>query len=152
MRMLKNPYIHAALTLIISLIYGAIFILISGNPEFEGMLNHSNTLNSTFWNNWSSFLRQGDLKYIGYLYIALAVCMITLSFLRKKNYDEYQAGILSGSLVSTGLFLLFLFPITLLLVLSDPNYAVEAVLLLIVAHWSVFLMTNLIYAVKWWRE
>lgn len=152
MRMLKNPYIHAALTLIISLIYGAIFILISGNPEFEGMLNHSNTLSSTFWNNWSSFLRQGDLKYIGYLYIALAICMITLSFLRKKNYDEYQAGILSSSLVSTGLILLFLFPITLLLVLSDPNYAVEAVLLLIVAHWSVFLMTNLIYAVKWWRE
>lgn len=134
------------------MLYAAIFILTSGNPEFEGILNHSNTLSSTFWNNWSSFLHQGDLKYIGYIYIVLSVCIVILSFLRKKEYDEYQAGILTASFVSTGLILLFLFPIALLLVLSDPNYAVETILFLIVAHWSVFLMANLIYVVKWWKE
>lgn len=152
MRMLKNPYINAAFTLAISLLYAAIFILTSGNPEFEGILNHSNTLSSTFWNNWSLFLRQGDLQYIGYIYIMLAVCITILSLLRKKDYDEYQAGILTTSFLSTGLILFFLFPIALLLLLSDPNYAVETILFLIVAHWSVFLMTNLIYVVKWWKE
>ena len=56
---------------------------------------------------------------------------------------------LTTSFVSAGFLLLFLFPVALLLVLSDPNYAIETILFLIITHWSVFLIADLIYAVKW---
>lgn len=149
MRIIRNPYINAAVTSVISLAYAAVFILTSGHIEFERILNHSQTLNRSFWNNWSIFLLQGNLKYIGYVYIAVAISIIILSIIRKKNYDEYQVGILTTSFVVMGVILLLLFPTALLLVLSDPNYAVEMLMFLIVAHWSAFIIANLIYAIKW---
>ncbi len=149
MRLIRNPYINAIVVSAISLMYAIIFILTSNHLEFERMLNHGQTLNSVFWNGWSAFLRQGNLKYVGYIYIAIIIFIIILSVLRKKSYDEYQVGILTTSFVATGFLLLLLFPVALLLVLSDPNYAIEAVLLLIVAHWSVFLIADLVYVVKW---
>ena len=138
MRIMKNPYINAIVTSVISLAYAAVFILTSGHIEFERLLNHSQTLNRAFWNNWSTFLLHGNLKYIGYVYITAAISIIILSIIRKKNYDEYQAGILTTSFVAMGVIMLLLFPTALLLVLSDPNYAVEILMFLIVVHWSVF--------------
>lgn len=149
MMLIRNPYINAIVVSAISLMYAIIFILTSNHLEFERMLNHGQALNSVFWNGWSAFLRQGNLKYVGYIYIAIIIFIIILSVLRKKSYDEYQVGILTTSFVATGFLLLLLFPVALLLVLSDPNYAIEAVLLLIVAHWSVFLIADLVYVVKW---
>ena len=151
MKIIRNPYLNAAVTSVISLAYAAVFILTSGHIEFERILNHSHTLNSAFWNNWSMFLLHGNLEYIGYVYIAAAISVIVLSIIRKKNYDEYQVGILTTSLVAMGVILLLLFLAVLLLVLSDPNYAVEMLMFLIVTHWSVFLVANLIYAIKWCR-
>ncbi len=58
---------------------------------------------------------------------------------------------MSTSLIATGIMLLFLFPFALLFVLSDRNYAIEMLTLLVVAHWSVFLLVNLIYSIKWCR-
>lgn len=149
MKLMKNPYINAAVIAIISIFYTAIFIITSGHIEFQSILNHSQTLNSTFWNSWSAFLQQGNLKYIGYVYIVVAVCILVLSFIRKKSYDEYQVGILTTSFIATGIVLLLMFPVALLLVMSDPNYAVETLMFLVVVHWSVFLLVNLIYSVKW---
>ncbi len=149
MKLLKNPYINAAVIAIISLFYAAIFILTSGHIELERILSHSQTLNSAFWNNWSAFLQQGNLKYVGYTYIIIAISIIILSFIRRKSYDEYQVGILTTGFIATGIMLLFLFPIALLLVLSDQNYAIETLMFFVVAHWSVFLLVNLIYSIKW---
>ena len=151
MKIIRNPYLNAAVTSVISLAYAAVFILTSGHLEFERILNHGHTLNSAFWNNWSMFLLHGNLGYIGYVYIAAAISVVMLSIIRKKNYDEYQAGILTTSFVAMGVILLLLFPAALLLVLSDPNYAVETLMFIIVAHWSVFLIANSIYAIKWCR-
>ena len=149
MKLMKNPYINSAIIAIISIFYAIVFIITSNHIEFYSILNHSQTLNSAFWNGWSVFLQQGNLKYIGYVYIVVAFCILVLSFVRKKNYDEYQVGILITSFIATGIVLLLLFPITLLLIMSDPNYAVETLLFLVVAHWSVFLLVNLIYSAKW---
>ena len=151
MKRIRNPYFNAAVISAISFLYGAVFILTSGHLEFERILDHGQTLSGAFWNGWSVFLRQGNLKYVGGGFIVAAICIVIVSFIRKKDYDEYQAGILTMSFMVTGLVLLLLFPIALLLVLSDPNYAVEAVLFLIVLHWSIFLLTSLIHAVKWCR-
>ena len=83
---------------------------------------------------------------------AAAIRILLLSFVRKKSYDEYQAGIIATSFIVTGVALLLLFPAALLLIVSDPGYAVEAVLFLVVVHWSVFLLASLIYSVKWCGE
>lgn len=151
MKFLRNPYIHASLISIISIFYAAVFIITSGHTEFYRILNHGQTLNSAFWNGWSSFLHQGCLKYVGYAYLTIVVCILLFSFLRKKSYDEYQVHILTKSFITTGVPLLLLFPVALLLVVSDPNYAVETLLFLVVIHWSVFLLVNLIYSVRWCR-
>lgn len=151
MRIMKNPYINAIVTSVISLAYAAVFILTSGHIEFERTLPHIQTLNHTFWNNWSAFLCHGNLKYIGYVYIAAAISMIILSTIRKKDYDEYQTCILTTSFVAMGVVMLLLFPAALFLVLSDPNYAAEILLFLVVVHWSVFLIATLIHTIKWCR-
>lgn len=151
MRLMKNPQFNAAVVSVISVFYALVFIITSGHLEFQRVLAHGQTLNSSLWNGWSAFLQQGRLKYIGYVYIAAALCVFLLSLARKKHYDEYQAGILTTSFIVTGIALLLLFPTALLLIISDPNYAVEAMMLLVVIHWSVFLFVDLIYLVKWCR-
>lgn len=151
MKLLKNPYINAAVIAAISLFYAAMFIIASGSMEFQHSLSHGQTLSNDFWNNWTVFLQQGNLKYFGYAYLILAVVILALSFVRGKRYDEYQVGILSVSLIATGIMLLFFFPFALLFVLSDRNYAIEMLTFLVVAHWSVFLLVNLIYSIKWCR-
>ena len=151
MRILRNPYFNGAVTSVVSLAYAAIFLVTSGHMEFLRLLSHGQTLRSGFWNGWSAFLRQGNLKYVGYVYLAAAVCILLICVLRKRNYDEYQAGILTASFAAAGLVLLLLFPAALLTVLSDPNYAVEAVMLLAVDHWSVFLLADSLCVIKWSR-
>lgn len=151
MKLMRHPYVNAAITASISLFYGAVFLVTSGHLEFERMLRHAQTVNHAFWNGWSAFVGQGCLKYVGCAYILAALCVVLLSVVRKRDYDEYQAGLLSMSFMVTGIVLLFLFPVALLLILSDRNYAMEVSLFLVVAHWSVFLAVNLVCTVKWCR-
>lgn len=148
MRIIRNPKINAAIILIITAFYSMVFIFTSGHIEFERMFNHS-TLNSVFWNTWSAFLAAGNMKYIGYAYIVLAVAIVTLSFVRKQAYDEYQTSILEKGLIASGIVMVCLFPLALFLTLSDPNYSIETIMLLVVVHWSVVLIADLICAIKW---
>lgn len=149
MKLIRNPRINAAMILIITAFYSLIFISTSGHIEFERMLNHSVTLNSVFWNTWTAFLAQGNMKYIGYVYIVLAAAIVMLSLVRQQDYDEYQADILKKGFIATGFAMVCLFPFALLLTLSDPNYAMEAMMLLVVVHWSVVLIADLIYVIRW---
>ena len=64
MKILRKPQINAVIVLVISMFYALVFILISGHIEFERIINHANTLNSIFWNGWSAFLKQGNMRYI----------------------------------------------------------------------------------------
>lgn len=151
MKMIRSPKINAAIILIITAFYSLVFILTSEHFEFERILNHSRTINSVFWNKWSAFLVQGNMKYIGYVYIILTVVIIVLSFARKQNFDEYQTGILERGLIIAGIAIACLFPLALLLILSDPSYSVETMILLVVVHWSVVLIADLVYILKWSR-
>ena len=84
MKRIRSPKINAAIILIITTFYSLVFISTSGHIEFERMLKHSSTLNSAFWNTWSDFLAQGNMKYIGYTYIILAAAIAVLSFAQKQ--------------------------------------------------------------------
>ncbi len=149
MKIMRNPKVNAAIILIITAFYSPIFISASGHIEFERMLSHADTLNNAFWNAWSAFLIQGNLKHIGYAYIVLAAAIVILSFIRKQNYDEYQIGILKKGFIVSGIVMICLFPAALLLVLSDPNYAIEALTFLVAVHWAAVLIADLAYVIKW---
>lgn len=148
MKTLRKPLANAAIITVVSIFYALVFIIISGHIEFGRMLNHAETLNSAFWNGWSDFLKQGNMKYIGYLYIVISLVIVIISIVRKKDYDEYQTGILEKGIIVMGIALMFLFPIALLLVLSDSSYCIETMMFLIVVHWSVVLIVDLIYVIR----
>lgn len=82
-------------------------------------------------------------------YHTLHTCVVADS---EKKYDEYQTGILATSFIATGIVLLLLFPTAFFMVLNDANYAVETISFLVVTHWSVFLLVNLIYLIKWYKQ
>ncbi len=149
MRILRKPKINAAIILGITVFYSLVFIFTSGHIEFNRMLNHADTLSFDFWNSWSDFLMQGNMKYIGYVYIVLAAAIVILSLIRKRDYDEYQTGILEKGFIVTGIVMVCLFPLALLLILSDPNYSIETIMLLVVVHWSTVLISDLAYVIKW---
>lgn len=104
---------------------------------------------NSFWNSWTIFLLKGNLKYLGYIYILLAFAVVTLSFTRKRDYDEYQTGILEKGLVIAGIVMILIFPLALLLVLSDSNYSIETLVFLVVSHWTTVLIADLSYVIKW---
>ena len=149
MKILRKPQINAAVITVVSLFYAAMFHLVSGHAEFDRTLDHANTLKSAFWNTWTAFLKQGNLKYIGYAYIAVTIVIVIASFAKRRNYDEYQASILEKGIKVMGIALVVLFPIALLLVLSDPQYAIETVMFLVVVHWAIVLIADSVLALQW---
>ena len=152
MKILRKPQINAVIIAVISLFYAAVFILVSGHVEFERILNHANTLDCAFWNTWAVFLKQGNIKYIGYAYIAVTLGIVGASFAGRQTYDEYQISILGKGLMVMGIAMTVLFPISLLLVLSDPRYAIETLIFLAVVHWSAVLIAAFVYTIKWSRK
>ena len=149
MKFFRKPLVNAVIISIISIFYAFIFDMTSGHIEFERILNHAVTLSSPFWNGWSDFLKQGNMKYIGYAYIAIAVIIVILSIIRKRDYDEYQIGILEKGFIVMGATMVLLFPIELIKVLSDHLYCVEYMMFLVVIHWSTVMIVDLIYVIKW---
>ena len=148
MRIFRKPQMNAVIVSAVSAFYAFVFILISGHLEFDRILNHGKTLNSAFWNGWSAFIKQGNLKYIGYAYLVLALAVVIVSLIQKRDYDEYQISILEKGIIAMGAAMVVLLPIVLVLVLSDPSYCVETLLFLVVAHWSTVLVVDLVYVIK----
>lgn len=149
MKIFRKPLVNAVIISIISFFYAFIFDVTSGHIEFERILDHRVTSSSPFWNGWSDFLKQGNMKYIGCAYIAIAVIIVILSIIRKRDYDEYQIGILEKGIIVMGATMVLLFPIALISILSDHSYAVEDIMFLVVIHWSIVLISDLMYVIKW---
>lgn len=148
MKYIKNNIVHASVIALFSVFYAVVFIVSSNSIEFTRLLDHSTTLNSGFWNNWSDFLKQGNLQYIGYLYILLAILIIIFSIVKHRSYDEYERSLLGKGILASGIAMMFLLPLCFLLVLSDPNYSIESIVFLIVAHWSIVLIADLVFVIK----
>ncbi len=152
MRILRNPRINALLISIVSVFYAILFIFTSNHVEFMRLLSSSKTLNSDFWNGWSVFIQNGNMKYIGYVIIALTLVIIVLTILGKQKYDEYQVNILEKGLITAGIITVFMLPMALLLVLSDRNYVIESLFLLLTIQWLGVLATDLIYTAKYFKS
>lgn len=152
MNFTKKNWFHASVIALFSIFYAIVFIVSSNSIEFTRLLDHATTLNSGFWNNWSDFLKQGNLQYIGYLYILFAVLIVIFSIVKRRDYDEYQRSLLGKGILASGIAMMLLLPLCLLLVLSDKNYSVEFILFLIVAHWSILLIADLVFVIRWCRD
>lgn len=151
MTLLKNPKANAFFIAIISIIYALLFIITSNHMEFKRFLSHSSTLNSRFWNLWSDFISDGNMIYFGYVIIILAVVNVLLLLLKKKKYDEYQVNILAKGLIAAGIISIIMLPIACILVISDPNYVIEILFLLLTLQWTGTLVVDLIYTAKYFK-
>ncbi len=150
MKLLRKPILNVVVVFMISTFYGLVFHVTAMNPEFTGMLGYDpamgkGTLTSPFWNGWSVFLREGHHRFIGYVFLVLAVMIAILSVIRRREYDEYQIGYLEKGLIVSGFCMLFLIPLWFLLILGDPCYIVEYAMLVVVVHWTVLLFADLVF-------
>ncbi|QNU67954.1 hypothetical protein EHE19_005790 [Ruminiclostridium herbifermentans] len=151
MTLLKNPKMNVFYISMISALYAFLFIFTSNHIEFNRLISHPNTLNSWFWNMWSEFIANGNMKYFGYVIIILTIVIIMLILFGKKKYDEYQVNILARSLIVAFTITVLILPVALILILSDPNYAIETMFMLLTIQWLSTLIVDLVYSVKYFK-
>lgn len=149
MNLLKQPIINIFFIGFMSAIYSFIFIFTADHMEFESLLSHNETLNSSFWNGWSDFVKTGYMKYIEYLIISLTIAIVVFIVIkRRKKYDEYQVSILAKSLIVAGILSILMIPFIMIMLLSDPNYSIETIFLFATIQWISVLASYLIYGIK----
>lgn len=151
MKILRYPIVNALLISVISAIYALLFIFASDHPEFTRQLSHASTLNSPFWNGWSSFVRSGSMKYAGYITIILAAAIVLLTVFKRRAYDEYQVNILAKGFIAGGIITVSVLPVILILILSDKNYTIEILFLFFAVQWLAVLLVDLVYTAKNFR-
>lgn len=150
MSLLKLPIVNALFISGLTTFYSFIFIFTANHIEFLSMLSSNQTLSSPFWNGWSDFVRAGNLKYVGYLFIAITVFVLfTMLVKRTKKYDEYQTSMLARSLLVAGVLSILMIPFIMILLLSDPNYSVETILFFVTIQWFGVLATDLFYVLRY---
>jgi len=149
MTLFKNPFTNIIFIILMSTVYSFIFIFTSDHIEFLGLLSHAQTLNSPFWNEWSDFIKAGNMKFIGYFIISLTVIILLfMAIKRTKNYDEYQLSILNRCFIIAGFISILMVPVMMIILLSDPNYAIETILLFASVQWVSVIILYLIYVIR----
>lgn len=127
MKVIKSRGVTSLFVVLLSVFHAFIFIFTSNHPEFNRLLSKKDTLQG-FWNEYSAFVAVGNMKYIGYLLLLLSLVVCGLYFIKRKGASERMKS--NNVLMVGGGLSLLLYPILLLLVLSDSNYAIESVFLM----------------------
>lgn len=149
MNLVKHSSINLMFLVIMSFLYSFIFIFTSNHIEFTRLLPNNVTLDSSFWNSWSDFIRIGNMKYVGYSIIVFTIIILSLALIkRSEKFDEYQVSILSKSILIAGIFSIGLVPIVMIMILSDPNYTIAVMFLFATIQWLGVLVTYLLYTLK----
>ena len=150
MRLLRHSMGNAIFIGLMSAMYSFLFIFTSDHIEFLRLLSNKDTLQSDFWNVWSDFIRAGNMRHIGYAIIILTLVILFVMLIKPmKRYDEYQISILSKSLTVAGVLSILMTPIIMILILSDPSYAIETIFLFAVIQWFGVLITDMAYVIKY---
>lgn len=148
MTILRKPIINALFITLFSCIYCMLFTIPANHIELYRILNKPETLNSHFWNYCTNFIVEGNTRYISIIFSALTVSIIILSVIKRKKFDEYQFKGLIHSLMYCGLLSIFLLPISLLLIISDRNYAIETIYVIVTIDWLTILIVDLFHLIK----
>ncbi|HSO56796.1 MAG TPA: hypothetical protein VLQ66_01050 [Paenisporosarcina sp.] len=149
MNLIKHSSFNLMFIVVMSFLYSFLFIFTSNHLEFTRLLSKNSTLSSSFWNNWSDFIRTGNMKYVGYFIIVLTIIILILAFIKRaKEFDEYQVSILSRSVLIAGILSIGLVPIVMIFILSDPNYTIAVMFLFATIQWLSVLVTYFFYTLK----
>lgn len=136
----------------LSLIYGTLFLLISGHMEFLSILPKRNSANMGLWNAWLNVLYDGGLTYVGYGIFFLAFLIVLMTFSsRAKKFDEYQGSILTKVIFMAGLVVALFSPLVIVNILSEPHFAVPFILFGLTVLWSFIVVTYLFFLVRFGR-
>ncbi len=127
MKVIKSRGVTSLFVVLLSVFHAFIFIFTANHVEFNRLLAEKNTLQG-FWSEWSAFIAAGNMKYIGYLLLFLSLVICVLYFIKRNAANERMKS--QNVLMISGGLSLLLYPILLLLVLSDSNYAIESVFLM----------------------
>ncbi|MDD2497121.1 MAG: hypothetical protein PHY90_03145 [Desulfitobacteriaceae bacterium] len=149
--MTKHPAMNALFITALSAFYSFLFIFISDHMEFQSIVHPKGTLQIPVINAFTGFIMGGNMKYVGYAIIVLAAAILVITIFRGKKYDEYQQSIQAKCALAIGILTIFMVPLLLLFILTDPNYSIEFIFLFIIIHWFCVLITDLIYVVKYSR-
>ena len=149
--MIKRPVINVLFISGLTAVYAFLFIFIAEHMEFQSLLRIKGDLQAPFINSFTVFLMNGSIKFIGYAFIAAAALIVLISIVRWKHYDEYQAGVLRRCVMAVGILTIISVPLLFVCILSDPSYSIEFIFLFIIAHWSVVLLTDLVYVILYAR-
>lgn len=149
MTFITNKVTNAVFIALLSLVYGGLFLLISGHMEFLSTLPPKASANYGFWNTWLAFIYDGGLTIIGYTILGITVAIGGLSFFGSyKKLDEYQSSLLLKVIMVSGLITLVSFPLLVINVLSEPLFAIPFTLFFVVVIWLFFQITYLLFLIK----
>lgn len=148
MTIFRKPIISTLFITFFSCIYCLLFAIPANHMELYRVLNKRETLNSPFWNYCTNFIKEGNTRYISMLFGILTVSIIMLSVIKRKKFDEYEFKGLTHSLMYCGLLSILLLPITLLLIISDRNYAIETIYVIVTIDWLTILLVDLFHLIK----
>ncbi|PJK15933.1 hypothetical protein CQS04_11910 [Chryseomicrobium excrementi] len=149
MTFITNKVTNAVFIALLSLVYGGLFLLISGHMEFLSTLPPKASVNYGFWNTWLTFIYDGGLTIIGYTILGITVAIGGLSFFGSyKKLDEYQSSLLLKVIMVSGLITLVSFPLLVINVLSEPLFAIPFTLFFVVVIWLFFQITYLLFLIK----
>lgn len=149
MTFINNKMTNAVFIALLSLVYGGLFLLISGHMEFLGTLPPKSAANYGFWNNWLAFIYGGGLTIIGYIILGTTLVIVGLSlFGSYRKLDEYQSALLLKVIMVSGLVTLVSFPLLVINLLSEPLFAIPFTLFFVVVIWFFFQITYLLFLIK----
>lgn len=149
MTFINNKMMNPVFIALLSLVYGGLFLLISGHMEFLGTLPPKSSANYGFWNNWLAFIYEGGLTIIGYTILGITLVIVGLSiFGSYRKLDEYQSALLLKVIMVSGLITLVSFPLLVINVLSEPSFAIPFTLFFVVVIWLFFQITYLLFLIK----
>ena len=146
---INNKVTNAVFMALLSLVYGGLFLLISGHMEFLGTLPPKSSANYGFWNNWLAFIYGGGLTIIGYIILGTTLVIVGLSLFGScRKLDEYQSALLLKVIMVSGLVTLVSFPLLVINLLSEPLFAIPFTLFFVVVIWFFFQITYLLFLIK----
>lgn len=148
MTILRKPIINALFITLFSCIYCMLFTIPANHMELYRILNKPETLKSPFWNYCTNFIIEGNTRYISMIFVVLTIFIVIFSVIKREKFDEFQFKGLIHSLTYCGLLSIFLLPISLLLIISDTNYAIETIYVIATIDWLTILIADLFHLIK----
>ncbi|MGI6664426.1 MAG: hypothetical protein ACOX3W_03305 [Christensenellaceae bacterium] len=145
-KIIRHPITNALCIGLFSLFYAIIFFWTVHSDAFKAELLYATDIKgSSFLENWSKILFEGQHMVLAYILLVVTVVIIILLLIRKKPYDEYQINILVNCLLIALSLILIVIALFFLFVITNPTNIVEKFMCFISIHWITVVFADLFY-------